>query len=478
MKTRYRQALGAIQAGDFEAAIAQLDELLETHSDQPELWQALATALLSLGRTAGAIAAVRQAIRLQPDLAAAHRLLGKAHQMMGDDEAAIAAYKQAIRCYLAQQDRANAQDCLDQIDRLRSEASSQEQTRSPSSSRSQSSHSQTQAQSQTWASPQTFLAKAIANMQRGRYVDALADLNWVLKFEPNHLEALKQRSHLHGLRCDYQQAMTDLTKAIALAPHHPTLRLQRGQMRLQLGDAHGTITELSHLIAAEDIAAKDVDLAQVYYWRGQAHHQLGATEEAIADFSNSLDVAPENADGYRARGDSLRVEGDFAQALANYRKAASLCIEQGNWSAHRTLQSQIQDLEPKVQAQQAEASRVVRVPIKHRLGGTPIIEVTFNGSVRFDMILDTGAAITCLTQQMAHLLNVIPTGTRHFRVADGRVVEKPVGCVNSIAVGSAKSGELQVSIAPPDMPEGLLGQNYLWRYDIRILQADVELYQR
>ena len=177
------------------------------------------------------------------------------------------------------------------------------------------------------------------------------------------------------------------------------------------------------------------------------------------------------------RGDSHRIEGDFAQALANYRKAASLHMEQGNWSAYQTLQSQIQDLAPKVQAQQAEASRAVRVPIKHRLGGTPVIEVIFNGSVRFDMILDTGAAITCLTQQMAHLLNVIPTGTKHFCVADGRIVEQPVGFVNAIAVGSAKSGELQVSIAR-NMTEGLLGQNYLWRYDIRILQTEIELYKR
>ncbi|MGF1521963.1 MAG: tetratricopeptide repeat protein [Leptolyngbyaceae cyanobacterium] len=471
MKTRYRQALRAIQAGDFEAAIAQLDELLETHSDQPELWQALATALLSLERTAGAIAAIGQAIRLDPDLAAAHRLLGKAHRILGNYENAITAYKQATRCYLAQQNKISAQDCLNQIDQLRSEASSQSRTQS------RSSQSQSQAQTQTGTSPQTFLENATANMQRGRYVDALADLNWLLKFEPNHLEALKQRSHLHMLRYDYQQAMADLTKAIALAPHHLTLCLQRGQIRLHLGDAHGTVTELSYLLAAEDIVTQDIDLAQVYYWRGQAHQQLNHMEEAIADFSDSLDIAPENAHCYQIRGDSYRIEGDFAQALANYRKAASLFMEQGNWSAHRTLQRQIRDLEPKVQAQQAEASRIVRVPIKHRWGGTPVIEVIFNGSVRFDMILDTGAAITCLPQQMAHLLNIVPTGTKHFRVADGRVVEKPVGFVNSITVGTAKSNNLQVSIAP-NGADGLLGQNYLWRYDVRILQTDVELYRR
>ena len=45
---------------------------------------------------------------------------------------------------------------------------------------------------------------------------------------------------------------------------------------------------------------------------------------------------------------------------------------------------------------------VFRVPIKRRSGKTPVIDVTFNGNQVFEMILDTGASGTLITQQMAY----------------------------------------------------------------------------
>ena len=43
---------------------------------------------------------------------------------------------------------------------------------------------------------------------------------------------------------------------------------------------------------------------------------------------------------------------------------------------------------------------VYRVPIKRRLASTPVIDVTFNGK-KFEMILDTGASSTLITQRIA-----------------------------------------------------------------------------
>ncbi len=93
------------------------------------------------------------------------------------------------------------------------------------------------------------------------------------------------------------------------------------------------------------------------------------------------------------------------------------------------------------------------------------------------MLLDTGAGMVCLTGKIARLLNVIPMGTKHFSVADGRVIEKPVGYVKSLALEQARVENLEVSIED-NLDEGLIGQNYLWRYDVRILQTEVELYLR
>ncbi|NEQ54675.1 MAG: hypothetical protein F6K11_31865 [Leptolyngbya sp. SIO3F4] len=164
----------------------------------------------------------------------------------------------------------------------------------------------------------------------------------------------------------------------------------------------------------------------------------------------------------------------LADALNDYRQAAVLHLNQGNSDAYQELQYDIQSLETQLQEQQAEEKRIIRIPIKNWIGGTPTVEVIFNGCNRFDMTLDTGAAITGLTQTMGNLLNVIPTKTGHFQVADGRIVEKPIGRVQSIALDQAKIENLSVAISPTGNI-GLLGQNFLCRFDIRILRDEIEL---
>lgn len=445
----YHQALQNIQAGYFETAIAQLDLLLQANPAQPKLWQTKSVALLSLGHPDAAIATVEQAIRLNPQMAAAHRLLGKARLMLGDVQGAIAAYKQATRCYLDQQDKINAQACLAQIEQLRSPMAPSQ----PSSS-------------------QAFLEEVSAKIQQGCYGEALQDLNWLLKCEPNNVEALAQRGILQARYHDYQAAVSDFARAMKLAPNNPALRLQRGQMRLILGDAYGAITDLTALLLV-----KTVDLVLVYTLRGQAHQQLNDFESAFKDFSNALGIDFNNADCYKSRGNIYEEMGDLEEALANYRQAAALYLDQGNWSEHQKLQQCIQTLQPQIQAQKDEAARTIRIPIKYLSGGTPVIEVLFNGSCTFDMVLDTGASMTCLTQPMARLLNVVPTDTKQFQMADNRVVEAPVGFVNSVAVDRAQVNNLEVAILTT-ATHGLLGQNYLWRYDVRILRTEVELYLR
>lgn len=119
-------------------------------------------------------------------------------------------------------------------------------------------------------------------------------------------------------------------------------------------------------------------------------------------------------------------------------------------------------------------SRVFQVPIKRRQGGTPIIDVTFNGQKTFEMFLDTGASQTTITPQMADALRFVPTGTERARVASGDVIEFPMGRIASIAVGGAVVNNPLVSVGA--VP--LLGQNFLGGYDITIKQNVVEFHVR
>lgn len=122
--------------------------------------------------------------------------------------------------------------------------------------------------------------------------------------------------------------------------------------------------------------------------------------------------------------------------------------------------------------------RTFRARIIGRAGGTPVILVNFNGGKLYPMIVDTGASGTVITTQMAQELGVVPTGVIRAQVADGRIVEKFAGSVQSVDVAGAKAENLQISVAPPAMDIGLLGNNFFAQYNVTFEQDWVVFRER
>ncbi len=122
-------------------------------------------------------------------------------------------------------------------------------------------------------------------------------------------------------------------------------------------------------------------------------------------------------------------------------------------------------------------NKVFRVPIKRRLGGTPIIDVTFNDKQTFEMIVDTGASGTLITLGMASTLKLETTGLMKAQIADGSQVQFPTSKVNSIAVGGVIANNLEVAIAPK-AGIGLLGHDFFGNYNLTILEQEVEFHPR
>ncbi|NMG05863.1 retroviral-like aspartic protease family protein [Brasilonema sp. UFV-L1] len=141
------------------------------------------------------------------------------------------------------------------------------------------------------------------------------------------------------------------------------------------------------------------------------------------------------------------------------------------------------NLTPVIPPQQPEAfglttkqneQQVYTAPIKRRIGGTPIIEVTFNGTQPFEMILDTGASGTVITQKMANALGVVQVGSAKANTANSKAVEFPIGYVDSMEVDGAKVNRTAVAIAGADLETGLLGHDFFGGYDITIKRDIVE----
>ncbi|NER03644.1 MAG: hypothetical protein F6K17_13990 [Okeania sp. SIO3C4] len=124
------------------------------------------------------------------------------------------------------------------------------------------------------------------------------------------------------------------------------------------------------------------------------------------------------------------------------------------------------------------AEGIYEIPIKSRRGGTPVIDVTFNGNQTYEMILDTGATSTLITQEMATALKVVPFGQGSFTLADGKSVELEVGIVGSVSAGGLTINQFSIAIAPEEKERGLLGQNFFGSYDMTIKENVVELRAR
>jgi aspartyl protease family protein len=149
----------------------------------------------------------------------------------------------------------------------------------------------------------------------------------------------------------------------------------------------------------------------------------------------------------------------------------------GSGAATGNLYSQFHRAPSNPAAKPSANQKVFQAKIKRRVGGTPVIDVLFNGNKTFEMIVDTGASGTLISQRMATALGVRPVRTVRAGIADGSVVEFPIGLVRSIRVGGAAVQNVEVAIAK-QMQIGLLGHDFFGNYDVKIKKDVVEFYVR
>lgn len=495
MTPDYQKALAQLETEDFVAALESLDRVL-SESPFAEAYFQRGRVRAKLQDFSGAIADYSEAIRLQPtaqaylnrgvlhltrgmvqaaiddaqqamqidrQLALAPRLLGKAYTQLGNWSQAIVAYKQAAQCYLEQQDKENARYCIAQIESLQPLVKEINQAQLLPSNPPLAP-----------AAAQDFLQQVNAKLDRGNASAALFDLNWLLNLEPDHLEALCLLAKVQAKLGNGQAAIDSIARAVAADPQNREVQFQRGMVRLLLGDAQGAIDDFTRLLS------EDGSNVQLFTYRGQGYAQLGEFESAFKDYSNAIGISSENAALYFARAEAQNAMGDRDGAIGDYQQAAALWLNQNSWDGHQKAIKQADLLRGTTSK---TASNVIRVPIKYRIGETPVIEATFNNQYTFDMALDAQSGRTIISPKMAYILRIQPSGRGGGRLADGQYIEFETGWVQSVAVRCASGAatpaaivhNLEVIIASQDV-DGLLGQDFLSKFHVRILNDEVEFH--
>ena len=121
-------------------------------------------------------------------------------------------------------------------------------------------------------------------------------------------------------------------------------------------------------------------------------------------------------------------------------------------------------------------SGVFLVKIKRRDANIPVIEVTFNGKQKFDMMVDSGASRTVITPAMAAALGVVAQGNVQVQTPNG-VATFSLGNVTSIEAGGLAIKNVVVPISP-GLNIGLLGHDFFGNQDVTIKQDVIEFRSR
>mgnify|MGYP001627430399 CR=1 FL=1 len=273
-EARLREARGLREQRREPEALALLDRLAGEHPRFSRLHQERAQVLIAMGDGVAAIAALREALALNPALPACWDMLEQLHRLRGEAaEAGLASQRlaaltqlpQAIvvaQSLLADGDLEPAEDVL--RDHLREAGESVGALR--------------------------LLARI--RLERGAVDDAEALLAMILARAPDYREARFDYAMalLQGQK--HQAARHEAERLLILDPDNRDLLKLQGAACLGLGDFEPVIDLYARLLAGPCQSADEI--ADLRLWRANALKAMGRGREAVDDYRAALSARPDH----------------------------------------------------------------------------------------------------------------------------------------------------------------------------------------
>lgn len=194
--------------------------------------------------------------------------------------------------------------------------------------------------------------RGLAHVSTQNYEQAIIDYSKALALDPDYAEAYHNRSTAHLFMGNYGQAVVDCNRAIELAPDFVATYVNRGIAHTGLRDSNDALAdyvkaleldpqnayalhnqgnsylwmgELKEAITSYNQAiALDPDFVAAYVNRGVAYTELGQHDLALADFSRAIDLNPDYVYAYYNRGNVYRELRRHQEAVADYTKVIEL----------------------------------------------------------------------------------------------------------------------------------------------------------
>ena len=299
-RNRYEHALARFKAGNAADAVSACDAALTDYPGDANLMCLAAKANLVLRRFDDAKRLIDEALRQQPEFAAAHDLNGDLLLIRGHSEAAIKAYEQVMHL-----DPTRSR-VVTKIERAR-EAIATGQTASPRAEGSAAPGRRMPFEDE--------IHRAQEKHKSGEPGEADKIYRSILKRDPNHVEAARLLAGLAAENKQYKDAEVFLRHAASIAPDYGRLWI----------DLTNVLREQERFDEALECALKILDMApekaESHLLAASVVSSMGRHEDAIHYCEKALDISPDRSGAMSSMAHHLKTVGRQQDGVAMYRKA-------------------------------------------------------------------------------------------------------------------------------------------------------------
>jgi serine/threonine-protein kinase len=290
----------AFRQSKFNKAISEATALIQRDPAHARAYAWRGGAYNRLGDFERAVADCNEAIRLDPKLSIAYAMRGDTYGNIGDDAKGLEDLNKAIeldgKSALAYALRSDVHNDLYENDKALADAEKAIQL-----------------------DPKLGLAHAYrgyALAQQGKKAEARQAFDQALQLSPDDPEVYNSRAAAPGE--EPEQAISDLTRAIALAPGFPEYMCNRSQNYLRLGKDKEALDDITEALRRSPKAAP------AHVSQGEYYYNHGDLDQALKGYEAAIQVNPYYAMAYQRKAQVLFDKGRRDDAMRACEEAIRL----------------------------------------------------------------------------------------------------------------------------------------------------------
>jgi tetratricopeptide (TPR) repeat protein len=183
---------------------------------------------------------------------------------------------------------------------------------------------------------ESLFERSTEKINRGDYQGAIADLERVIALNPNYIEAYCNRGMAYFGLGNLDIAIAQFDLALKVAPRHADALNRKGVVLAQQGNLERAVDNFDRALNF------DSNFVDAYYNRGKIRTELGNFQWAIADYNQAIKLNPNLAEAYGNRGIVRARLGNKQKGLEDLQHAAKLFLDSGNMAGYQQTLAYIQ----------------------------------------------------------------------------------------------------------------------------------------